>query len=167
MICPECRRGAMTEGRETVRYNESGLPNLVLKDVAVRRCPECGQFLVSIPDLAGLHRCIAVNLVNKSERLTRPEITFLRKSLGWSKADCARKLHVRPEQVSRWESDVSPVSMQIQNELLLRALVALGQQIEDYQDHLEEIATVDSISLPMIAMRYAHKGWEPFLQEVA
>lgn len=167
MICPDCRQGAMTENREAIRYDESGLPNLVLKDVTVRKCPECGHRLVSIPDLAGLHRCIAVNLVNKPERLMRPEITFLRKSLGWSKADCARKLHVRPEQVSRWESNVSPVPMQLQNELLLRTLVALGQQVENYQEYLEEIATDEPAQSQIVAMRHVRKGWETILKEVA
>lgn len=167
MVCPDCRQGEMAEAREAVRYDESGLMNLVLKDITVRRCTECGNRLVSIPDLAGLHRCIAVNLVNKPERLSRPEITFLRKSLGWSKADCARKLHVRPEQVSRWESDVSSVPMQIQNELLLRALVALGQQVENYSDFLEEVAVVDSERPKMYAMRHARNGWEALLKEVA
>ncbi|NOR50705.1 MAG: hypothetical protein GQ530_06710, partial [Desulfuromonadales bacterium] len=129
--------------------------------------PECGHRLVSIPDLAGLNRCIAVNLVNKPERLMRPEIIFLRKSLGWSKADCARKLHVRPEQVSRWESNVSPVPMQVQNELLLRALVALGQQVENYQERLEEIAMVEPVELQIVAMKHVRNGWKALLQEVA
>ena len=159
MICPDCRTGKLEEKRESIRYDESGLSNVVLKEVSVRCCPECGHRLVSIPDMAGLHRCIAVTLVNKQERLTRPEITFLRKSLGWSKADCARKLHVRPEQVSRWESETTPVPMQLQNELLLRAMVALGERIDDYAVRLEEVATVASSPRRIYAMRYQNRAW--------
>lgn len=101
MICPDCKKDEMKKGKETIRYEECGLPNVVLKDILLRRCSNCGNQLVSIPNLAGLHRCIAVALVNKPERLIPAEIGFLRKTLRWSKADFARKLHVRPEQVSR------------------------------------------------------------------
>ena len=113
----------------------------------------------SIPNLAGLHRCIAVVFVNKPERLAPAEIGFLRKSLGWSKADFARKLHVRPEQVSRWESSKSPVPMQVQSELLLRSLVAMGQKIEDYKDHMEELAFKEAAKAPIFSMSYDENGW--------
>jgi hypothetical protein len=57
--------------------------------------------------------------------------------------------------------------MQVQNELLLRALVALGQQVENYQEHLEEIATVEPEQSQIVAMRHVRKGWETILKEVA
>ena len=74
---------------------------------------------------------------------------------------------MRPEQVSRWESNVSPVLMQVQNELLLRTLVALGQQVENYQEHLEEIATVEPTQLQIVAMQHHRNGWKALLKEVA
>jgi len=159
MICPDCKKEEMKDGKETIRYEESGLPNIVLKDVLLRSCSNCGNKLVSIPNLAGLHRSIAVMLVSKPERLAPVEIGFLRKSLGWSKADFARKLHVRPEQASRWESSKSPVPMQVQSELLLRSLVAMGQKIEDYKDHMEEVASKDAAELPIFSMSYDETGW--------
>ena len=159
MICPDCKKDEMAQGKETIRYEECGLPNVVLKDILLRSCANCGNKLVSIPNLAGLHRCIAVVFVNKPERLAPAEIGFLRKSLGWSKADFARKLHVRPEQVSRWESSKSPVPMQVQSELLLRSLVAMGQKIEDYKDHMEELASKDAVGLPIFSMSYDETGW--------
>jgi len=79
-------------------------------------------------------------LAEEYERLLAEEIRFLRKSLGWSKTDFSKKFHVRPEQVSRWESETNPKPMQVQNELLLRAIVAKGQKIQDYEEHMEEIA---------------------------
>ncbi|MDH3975429.1 MAG: YgiT-type zinc finger protein [Deltaproteobacteria bacterium] len=159
MICPDCKKEEMVKGTETIRYEESGLPNVVLKDIPLRRCANCGNQLVSIPNLAGLHRCIAVALVNKPERLTPLEIGFLRKSLGWSKADFARKLHVRPEQVSRWESSKAPVPMQVQSELLLRSLVAMGQKIDDYKDHMEELASKTATEPSIVSLGYDDAGW--------
>ncbi len=157
----------MNETCELVRYGDLGLPNVVLKDITIKKCPECGHSLMLIPDLDGLSRYVVECLINKPERLSRPEISFLRKSLGWSKADCARNLHVWPEQVSRWESDVTPVPMQVQSELLLRAIVALIKQVEGFSNHLEEIATVNSAQTPLLSIHHGHKGWETVLKKDA
>jgi putative zinc finger/helix-turn-helix YgiT family protein len=160
MICPDCKKAELVEKHETVRYEECGLGNVALQNVLVRQCPACGNKLVSIPNLAGLHRSIAMTLVCKPERLLAEEVTFLRKSLGWSKADCARKLHVRPEQVSRWESAKAPQLMQVQNELLLRTLVAKGQKIQDYEDHLEEIASKEPSGRSLLSMFFERVQWQ-------
>ncbi len=149
----------MQESRETVRYDECGLSNVALQGVRVRKCPGCGNQLISIPSLDGLHRCLAVALVNKAERLNAAEIIFLRKSLGWSKADFASKFHVRKEQVSRWESEQKAIQMTVQNELLLRTLVAKGQKIEHYEDHLEEFASKESCGQSFLSMLFDHKQW--------
>jgi len=160
MNCPECRNAELIEKRETIRYTESGLSSVALQNILVRQCPACGHKLVSIPNLAGLHRSLAMLLVNKLERLAPEEISFLRKSLGWSMADFARKLHVRPEQVSRWESDTAPTQMQVQNELLLRTLVAKGQKIQNYEDHLEEIASKEACGKSLLSMIFDHEKWQ-------
>jgi len=160
MICPDCSQAEMTQKKETIRYEESGLSNVVLKNIHVRHCPNCGNQLVSIPNLSGLHRYIAVALVLKPERVTPEEVSYLRKSLGWSKAHFARKLHVRPEQVSRWESKKKPVPMSVQGELLLRTLVAMGQKIDDYKEHLEEFASSQEAKPHLLSMFYDHGNWQ-------
>ena len=159
MKCPECGQGELVESRENHRYAESGLPNVVLEDVLVRRCGRCGAHLVSLPHLAELHRCLALGLIDKKGRLSPPEIRFLRKSLGWSGADFARKFHVRPEQVSRWESDRSRTKMSISNELLLRSTVAHGHRVEDYPDRLEVVATTDEPAPSLLSLRRNDEGW--------
>ncbi|MBN1957354.1 MAG: helix-turn-helix domain-containing protein [Desulfuromonadales bacterium] len=160
MICPDCRNAELIEKKETIRYEESGLSNVALQGILIRQCPDCGNKLVSIPNLAGLHRAIAMVLVNKPERLVAEEIRFLRKSLGWSKADFAKKFHVRLEQVSRWESEANPKQMQVQNELLLRAIVAKGQKIQDYEEHMEEIASIEPCGKSFLSMFFDHKKWQ-------
>jgi len=141
MKCPDCHEVELNETRENHRYLESGLSNVVLHGVTVRRCPRCGFFGVSIPRMTGLHRALALALIGRRERLTPAEIRFLRKSLGWSGVDFARKFHVRPEQVSRWESGTRHVHMSIPSELLLRLLVAQGYQVEDYAEQLDDVAS--------------------------
>ena len=115
MICPDCRNSEMIETRETIRYDESGLKNIVLNDIKVRSCPKCASKLVSIPNIEGLHKVLAVELITQQERLSAEEIIFLRKYLGWSKKDFAKKFHTSPSQISRWESLTKPVKMKVQS----------------------------------------------------
>lgn len=158
MICSECSKSEMIEKRENVRYDECGVPNIVLESVKVRQCPTCGHRLVSIPCMSELHRCIAVHLIKKVARLSPADIQFLRKYLGWSKNDFARKMHVKTEQVYRWESEKAPKPMMVQSELLLRAFVALGQKIENYDDHVEKIAMSETVEMSPFSMVF-DDGW--------
>ncbi len=159
MLCPDCKKGELAASRENIRYEESGLPYVTLRDVEVLRCPECGNQLVTIPKLAQLHRLLALTLIRKPGSLLPYEITFLRKSLGWSKADFARKLHVRPSQVSRWESESAPVPMSPSNELLLRTLVAVDQRVENYMEEMDRIELGAAPQPQMLAVDHDEQGW--------
>jgi putative zinc finger/helix-turn-helix YgiT family protein len=158
--CLECGKGKLLETRENYRYMESGLPNVLLKNILVRRCRECGVEFISIPAIEDLHRIIAIILVHKESRLSSAEIKFMRKSLGWSGADFARKFHVDPSQVSRWESDASPQSISKANELLLRTLVAHGQKIENYMDQAESLELNKDAQPLSFKLEHAKGEWE-------
>jgi putative zinc finger/helix-turn-helix YgiT family protein len=158
-ICPQCNQAELTVSRENHHYAESGLGNVTLRAITIRRCPGCGASFASIPRLAELHRAIALLLIRKPERLVPAEIRFLRKHLGWSGADFARKFHCSPSQVSRWESETNPTPMSNAYELLLRTLVAQGERIEDYQQHMEEIATVAEARPAVLALVLEEDGW--------
>jgi putative zinc finger/helix-turn-helix YgiT family protein len=158
MNCFDCDTGKLIETRENYRYLESGLPNVLLKDIQMRRCPDCGAQFVSIPAIEDLHRTIAMILVNKPGRLSPAEIKVMRKSLGWSGADFARKFHISPSQVSRWESVSSHQPMGKANELLLRTAVAFGQKIENYMDQAEKLEL--SKKSDPLSLTLAHTGGE-------
>lgn len=160
MTCPQCQKTELVSSCENYHYVESGLRNVTLRDVTVRSCPACGARLATIPRMAELHRALALALLRKPERLVPGEIRFLRKHLGWSGADFARKLHCSPSQVSRWESETSPVPMSNAYELLLRAAVALGEKVEDYAERMEEVATVDEARPAVLAMVHEGKSWK-------
>lgn len=159
MTCPQCQQAELVAGRENHHYLESGLNNVTLRDITVRRCPHCGASFASIPRVSELHRAIALALVHKPERLIPAEIRFLRKHLGWSGADFARKFHCSPSQISRWERDVNPTPMSNAYELLLRTLVAQGEKIEDYQDRMEDIATINEVRPAVLAMIHEQSHW--------
>jgi putative zinc finger/helix-turn-helix YgiT family protein len=111
MKCTECGSHLKVTST-TYRYVESGLTDVLLHGVQVRKCPKCGTEDVAIPNIAGLHRCIAAELVTRRSALIARELRFLRQFLGQSSKDFARTLGVTAETLSRWENakrDIPPV----------------------------------------------------------
>ena len=137
MKCTECATPMKTR-KESYRYDESGLKHITLIGVEVSRCPQCGNYEVSIPHIEALHRLLAKILIEKSTRFTGDEVRFLRKSIGWSGSDFARHMGVADETVSRWENDAAPIGPQADR--LLRFLVAQGRLTTGYpMDRLTRI----------------------------
>jgi putative zinc finger/helix-turn-helix YgiT family protein len=131
MKCVNCGH-ALTSVRGTHRYTESGLSNVILENVEIRSCPECGEREIVIPKMAKLHQMIAWKLVLTQSTLTAEVIKYLRKWLGLSSADFALHMGVRPETVSRWESKAAGFAMSVTADRLLRLLVANHDPVEKY-----------------------------------
>lgn len=138
MNCMEC--GAhLKPVRTTHLYVESGLSNVTLHGVQVRKCAACGEEEVAIPNIAGLHRCIANHLATRSSALLPAELRFLRQFLGHSSQDFAKMLGRTPETYSRWETGdrtISPLA-----DRLVRMLVMRSEPRTDYTD--EMLAAID------------------------
>jgi putative zinc finger/helix-turn-helix YgiT family protein len=157
MKCAECG-GSLKVTGNTHRYVESGLPRVVLHGVQVRKCPKCGAEEVAIPNIAGLHRCIASMLVARKSALVAAELRFLRQFLGHSSKDFAKTLGVTPETMSRWENasrDIPPVVDRV-----VRLLVAHTQPRTDYTaDMLSKIRPTPPKNARM-ELRLRRDGWE-------
>ena len=139
MKCALCG-GSLAVTARTHRYDECGLPNVHLSGVEVRACRKCGEREVAIPNLEGLHRCIARGLADKPSRLNGPEVRFLRKFLGRSGQDFAALMGVSAETVSRWEGGKQPLSALADRALRLMALH--GTPADDYS--LDRLKGIDS-----------------------
>lgn len=120
--------GAMKVSTENYEYES--LPGAILCGVEVRRCATCDEEEVLIPRLAELNRVIAGVLIRKPTPLSPAEFRFLRKSLGWSGVDVARRFGVAKETVSRWEKGRMPIAPPADR--LLRLTVAYESPIQDY-----------------------------------
>jgi putative zinc finger/helix-turn-helix YgiT family protein len=157
MKCPDC--GAeMTVTRRDHHYTESGLRNVLLRDVEVRTCPGCGEEELVIPRIEKLHRAIAEKLAEQPARLTGPEIRFLRKHLGWSGEDFAATIGVRPETVSRWENEKEPMGPTA--ERLLRLMALRERPIASYpNERLADVAREDARA-SRLELRPNKGGWK-------
>lgn len=153
--CFQCG-GVMKEHKENARFDEGGI-DIVLRGVSVWRCPKCGESETAIPEFEKLHQVIAMELVKKRRRLTPKEVRFLRKFMGYSTDDFAKKMHVDRGTVSHWESPDTKRPIGKNSELLLRAIVLLGDVAKEYP--LEEMATEEGATRPMLEMSFKKDGW--------
>lgn len=160
MKCDECD-GTMTSARENWKYDESGLPHVVLEGVEVRRCPSCGTSEPVIPRIEELHRVLAHLVTAKRSRLAGAEVKFLRKVLGFSGADLARHMGVTPESVSRWENERETIGPQADR--LLRLMAITQEPKQDYS--LDELTQIADEARPVRArVRASRSGWTEVLQ---
>lgn len=108
--CPACGEKAAAV-RKDYRFQESGLKNVVLKNIEVVECSQCGD-LPRIPRLNDLMRAIALALIVKPVELTGEDVRFLRKFLQLTADRFSRVLGVDPSTVSRWETGDQEIGQQ-------------------------------------------------------
>lgn len=160
--CVQCGGPTKAKREKEYRYVESGLPTVILENaVETAVCTKCGETYTGIPAIDSLHRGIASALIRKKRRLAPTEIKFLRKSLGWSGVDFAKRMGTTPETVSRWEHGKTPMGAQADR--LLRLLVAKEAPITEYSvDVLAQIAADETgPSTPArVEMTRGPRGWK-------
>jgi putative zinc finger/helix-turn-helix YgiT family protein len=156
MKCVECGAQMRVE-RRNYRDKMCGLPGVTLLGIEMRYCPKCGEEEVLIPRLQGLHKALAQAVVRKAGRLSAAEVRFLRKHLGWSGSDFAKRIGVSPETVSRWENGREAIGPQADR--LLRLMVVYLAPVESYK--IEELETVGSGKITKLNMklREGKAGW--------
>ena len=161
MNCLTCGT-QMTMSRESVKYDDAGLPGVTLQNVEVSRCPACGDYEVALPKLGELHRVLAGAIASKRGRLVGDEVRFLRKFLGLSASDFARVIDVHPSTVSRWENGKEPIGIGKVTDRLLRALVIIGERDHDYPiQSFSEVAQDEEPQMSYVIGASDDGGWQP------
>jgi len=155
--CPECGT-PMSTLVENHRYDESGLPNIVLAGIEKHHCPKCAEELVSIPRMEDLHRTIAFAIAEQLARLSGAEIRFLRKYLGWSGADFARNIGVAATTVSKWENEQEPMGTTA--ERWLRLAVMRQKPIEEYPTEKQADVADENARRRRFTLRASGAGWK-------
>ena len=154
MKCPTCREATLTEKKTNHLYKESGLPNVVLVNVTVKDCPNCGEHMVLIPRVEELHRVIATHIVKKEARLTGEEVRFLRKQLGLTGTDFATMLGVDSTTLSTWENG-EPIGGS--SDRLIRLTYVIAEDIKGYQ--VDEMARITNTVEPAKMRLSAARVW--------
>ena len=148
----------MKASRQDYRYTESGLSNVTLCDVEVRKCRECGEDEVVIPAIDRLHKYLATTVASKKNALVGSEIRFLRSYLGLSAADFAEVMGVEPETVSRWENDRRPMGGPA--ERVLRLIALTWPPKDDYSlDFLRSISRERPKRATGVRVKIKNNNW--------
>ncbi len=104
MKCLECGPGKLKKNKGNYLYKESGLSNIVLVNIPMYRCDACKETEVEIPATEELHNMLSFMLLLKPTQLNGEEARFLRKNMGYTEKDLAKKLGVTRVTLSRWEN---------------------------------------------------------------
>ena len=121
-ICRACA-GEMQLLRQDYHFRESGLDNVILKNIEVMVCKQCGSLVPRIPRLNDLMRTIVVAMIAKPSELEGTEVRFLRKFMDETIEQFARKLGVNRSHLSRIEN--GSLALSKQTDRLVRALVLI------------------------------------------
>lgn len=161
MNCEECGAPITRERDAVRRYDMGGLPHVELHGVEAARCPACGLESVAIPRIAQLHRVLAHAFTTQRRMLAPIELRFLRKHIGLSTTEFAKRMGVSRETVSRWEAGAQPMGNVADR--LVRLLVLMHEPTENYavDDVLLELTDTPAPGkLPAVAMwNRRNKGW--------
>ena len=150
-----CRRcGAEYGPQESLSVPFRALPNITLTNVQGHTCTGCADVKYGIPQMDVLLQKIAQYLVEKRERLTGKEARFLRKWLGWSGQDTAKRLGFTAETVSRWENEKIQISEVADK--FLRSLVIMREPIHSYSEWDEKMEDLAKISPAPLTLQIKH-----------
>lgn len=106
-MCPNCGSKDVLINRGEHKFTESGLDNIILKNVEIEKCNNCGEKVVSIPKPNQLLKMIGEQIILNPNRLSPSEIKFLRKNIYLKIKEFAKIMGVDRVTVSRWENKVS------------------------------------------------------------
>ena len=111
----------MTPEITPYHYTECGLPDVRIEGLRMEK-DDAGKKVVSIPNVASLHRLISREIVTSRSALTGPELRYLRTEMGWTQTQLGELVHRERLTVSRWERGESALDGAA--EVLIRILAA-------------------------------------------
>jgi transcriptional regulator with XRE-family HTH domain len=109
------------------RYSECGLDHVVIEGLTMI-VDDDDETAVTIPNMNGLHRAIALGIVRKRTGMTGRELRFLRTEMGMTQAELAAIVHREPLAISRWER--GEIDIDNNAEVLIRMCATEGLELE-------------------------------------
>ncbi len=105
MKCGSCGRGTMARVESEMRRTVAG--HTFSGMVGALQCKVCSAEEIELDEAKRFERAIAGELAGALP--SGQAIQFIRKVLGYTAAELASLFGVRPETVSRWETDKNPI----------------------------------------------------------
>ena len=131
------------------RYTESGLDNVIIHGVSFIK-DDAGEQVVTIHNIAGLHRAIATAIVMKPVSMSGKELRFLRTEMGMTQAELAAIVHREPLAISRWErGEVEQIDTNAETVIRLHAKEMLELKVDATVRNMSEWSVPTAMSPPL------------------
>lgn len=150
-------RTGQPEASQPLHYKQCGLDDVYLMNgYTIHETPYGNG--VRVEDVDGLHHAIARNIIRRKGLLSAKEIKFLRKLMGFTQADLARKLRCDTQSVARWEKGQTEINGA--SDLCIRAFY-IGRETEDVDllKLADELAELNMTDFPQYFTETAD-GWK-------
>lgn len=109
-------------------YKECGLDNVMVEGIPCQ--DDDGDDVITIHNVAGLHRAIAEAIVAHKAGISGKELRFLRTEMGMTQAELAKVVHHDTQSVGRWERGEVPIDPNAEVLVRLLAVERLGLTVE-------------------------------------
>lgn len=162
MKCVNCEnKSPLKKEVKTIKYEESGLDNVIVNGVAVYECPVCHEAYYQFPNIEKLHKAIAKALILKKGLLTGKETVYLRKYLGFSRTQFSNFLEIDYAHLNRVEKEHEGYNVSKTIDKVLRLMIAAKIECAPYE-------IVDSfnpekpqlISFKRLTLEHKNSDWE-------
>jgi transcriptional regulator with XRE-family HTH domain len=135
---------------DAYHYTESGLDNVMVYGM-IPCVDDEGDKVISIPNVAGLHRVIAEMIVTHDAAISGKELRFLRTEMGMTQAQLAGVVHHDAQSVARWEKSERPFAPT--TEAVIRLLATERLKLDIPKESIEELSkrcVVTAASQPIL-----------------
>lgn len=143
--------------KEPYHYVLSGLPNVYLVGVEVRRCPKGDGEAPVLVRMDALHAAIARLLIEKPAPLSGDEIRYLRKFAGMQAQDFAARLGMVKATFSRVENGAQRLGPGADK--LVRAIAAAARGMTDEAQAALLALEGDGKAAKRVTLKSTSKGW--------
>ena len=175
-VCQNCNKPyeVWTASVEhSYHYTESGLEGINLAGITVYSCPGCDVQSADIPNIDGLHRLIAKDIILTPKPMSGPELRFLRKETRLKPKEFADLIGVDPKTVTNWEKSETlgrqadvPVRVLVAGQLwqkseLIAVLAQLSGLLRDtWEDSWEDSQQeIQQLAAENIVLGFANQQW--------
>jgi DNA-binding transcriptional regulator YiaG len=118
-------------------YTECGLDNVMIEGMLPCQDDD-GDEVITIPNIAGLHKAIAEAIVRHKAGMGGKQLRFLRTEMGMTQAELAKVVHHDTQSVGRWERGEHPIEPTAEALIRLLAVERLG--LKSKAESLEELS---------------------------
>jgi DNA-binding transcriptional regulator YiaG len=117
-------------------YTECGLDNVMIEGIPCQ--DDDGDDVITIQNIAGLHRAIAEAIVAHKAGISGKELRFLRTEMGMTQAELAKVVHHDTQSIGRWERGEFPIEPNA--EALIRLLAVERLNLSAETDSVETLS---------------------------